>query len=223
MDLQSYLEQKSRRVDVPRGRAVCYRCWQAGFGCYCESVKPFSCAVKFVILIHPIEVKRRIATGRMAHLCLRDSELIEGQEFSENARVQSILRDQSHHCVVLYPGRRSTNLSLLSNEGRTALIPPGKKLVVFVIDGTWNTAGRMIRSSGLRDLPTISFDPDTVSRFRVRKQPAPECLSTIEAIHRTIELLGVAPKAREHDNLLDVFDHMVEFQLLFTDSSEVSG
>ena len=41
----------------------------------------------------------------------------------------------------------------------------------------------------LGPLPRISFDPGEPSRFRGRKQPKPECLSTIEAIHRTIDLL----------------------------------
>lgn len=181
-------------------------------------MKPFECGIEFVILIHPIEVKRRIATGRMAHLCLADSHLIAGKEFSSNREVQSILANPKNFCVTLYPGPRSKNLSLMTEEARACFVPPGKKLVVFVIDGTWNTAGRMIRSDGLRDLPTISFDPETQSRFRVRKQPAPECLSTIEAIHRTIDLLKGPSSSREHDTLLDVFDQMVEFQLLFSES-----
>jgi DTW domain-containing protein YfiP len=50
----------------------------------------------------------------------------------------------------------------------------------------------------------------------VRKQPAPEFLSTIEAIHQTIDLFAEGG-SREHDNLLTVFDQMVEFQLRFTE------
>lgn len=223
MNLQGYLELREKvRAETPQPRHVCYTCRQAGFGCFCEFVVPFDSGIHFVILIHPIEVKRRIATGRMAHLCLKGSTLIEGTEFSQNRKVREIVLDKRNHCVVLYPGRRSVNLSLLSDEGRASLVPAGKKLVVFVIDGTWNTAGRMIRSDCLRELPTISFEPGLKSRFRVRKQPAPECLSTIEAIHHTLDLLqgraDNSPDVREHDNLLTVFDQMVEFQLRFTES-----
>ncbi len=216
VNLEAYLQlKKDRHTAVPRSRSVCYRCNQAGFGCYCEFVKPFAADMKFVILIHPIEVKRRIATGRMAHLCLKDSELIQGQEFSNSIRVQALTQDEKNHCVVLYPGDRSVNLTALTPNERKQLIPDGKKLVIFVIDGTWNTAGRMIRSTHLKNLPRISFDADAPSRFRVRKQPMPECLSTIEAIHKTIELYS--PETNDHDNLLDVFDQMVEFQLKFTE------
>jgi DTW domain-containing protein YfiP len=174
-------------------------------------VKPFDPGVQFVILIHPIEARRRVATGRMAHLSLRGSILIEGIEFSGHPQIRELVSSPENHCVILYPGRNSTDLS---HEG-AAFIPNGKKLVVFVIDGTWATAGRMIRSEDLRGLPSISFTPSTRSRFRVRRQPAAECLSTIEAIHRTIDLLGTT---QDHDRLLTVFDKMVEFQLGFSES-----
>jgi DTW domain-containing protein YfiP len=181
---------------------------------------PVALDVHFVILIHPLEVKRRVATGRMAHLCLSESTLIEGFDFSGNARVGGFVADPRNHCVVLYPGPRSVNLSRLSDEGRVALTPPGRRLVVFVIDGTWNTAGRMIRNEHLGGLPTLSFDPGEPSRFRVRKQPKPECLSTIEAIHRTIDLLrpNDVARTRAHDNMLSVFDYLVDYQLLFENS-----
>jgi DTW domain-containing protein YfiP len=223
MDLQSYLQRKENlKANLKQPRPVCWTCRQAGFGCFCEFVRPFDSGIHFVILIHPIEVKRRIATGRMAHLCLKNSTLIEGQEFSDNLKVREIASDKSNYCVVLYPGRHSVNLSSLSKDERSNLAPPDKKLVVFVIDGTWNTAGRMIRSRCLRDLPTISFDANFQSRFRVRRQPAPECLSTIEAIHETIDQLQfqneAATRLRDHDNLLTVFDQMVKFQLRFTEN-----
>lgn len=210
MNVATYLERKSL-LKNPTARPVCWTCRQAGAGCFCAHVKPFDPGVQFVILIHPIEARRRVATGRMAHLSLRGSILIEGVEFSGHPQIRELVSSPENHCVILYPGRNSTDLS---REG-AAFIPDAKKLVVFVIDGTWATAGRMIRSEDLRGLPSISFTPSTRSRFRVRRQPAAECLSTIEAIHRTIDLLGTT---QDHDRLLTVFDKMVEFQLGFSES-----
>ena len=70
-------------------------------------------------------------------------------------------------------------------------------------------------SKNLKNLPQICFTPERLSTFRVRKQPAPECVSTIEAIHQCIELLGT--ENREHDKLLEVFDQLVEQQLVFVE------
>lgn len=175
--------------------------------------------MKFVILIHPIERKRRIATGRMTHLCLADSDLIEGEDFSLDSRVNSILSDSAYHPVMLYPGVGSLDVSLLGARERASQFPSGKKLAVFVIDGTWHTARKMVRSSNLVGLQRICFTPSAPSNFRVRKQPREGCVSTIEAVHETIELLGGAygfdVSSRAHDNLLSVFDSLVETQLKF--------
>ncbi len=175
--------------------------------------------MKFVILIHPIERRRRIATGRMTHLCLENSDLIIGEDYSADAKVNSILSDSAYHPVMLYPGVGSTDVSLMPASERSAIFPEGKKLAVFVIDGTWNTARRMVRSENLRGLQRICFTPSAPSTFRVRKQPREGCVSTIEAVHETIELLGAEQGfevgARQHDNLLFVFDQLVENQLKF--------
>jgi DTW domain-containing protein YfiP len=86
------------------------------------------------------------------------------------------------------------------------------------VDGTWITARKtMQRSANLRNLPQICFDPPHPSRIRLRKQPKEYCFSTVEAIHHTIELLGVSfgfdTNSRRHDHLLEIFDQMVEQQI----------
>jgi len=179
----------------------------------------------FVILIHPIEVHRRIATGRMSHLVLQNSHLIMGQDYTENFQVNAILEDPRRHNVMLYPGRYSQNLTDLSEPERSTLFPADKRLTIFVIDGTWATARRTVRQSkNLSPLPRICFSPEKPSNFRVRKQPHAACYSTIEAIHHTIELVGSSQsfnvQDREHDKLLYVFDKMVERQLEFIRLSE---
>jgi DTW domain-containing protein YfiP len=167
-----------------------------------------------------LEVERKIATGRMAHLILENSLLLKGHDYSENLIVNELISNQKNQCVVLFPGENSVNLSKFSNEEKESYFKEDKNLVIFLVDGTWTTAKQTMRvSENLKDLPRISFDPSHLSNFRVRKQPKGECLSTIEAIHQTIELLGERKSFslgnRPHDNLLHVFNYMVENQLLF--------
>jgi DTW domain-containing protein len=205
---------------APQVRASCHLCRQSKFNCYCAHVQRFDPQIMFVILIHPVEVQRRIATGRMSHLCLENSYLIEGEDFSKHGLVNDLIADPAHQCVMLYPGQDSINLSELSEVDRGAPFTRDKKLVVFVIDGTWATARKMVRySQNLSTLPRICFSLDQPSNFRVRKQPAAGCYSTIEAIHQVIELVGSFYQfpiaSRRHDNLLTVFDKMVEQQLQF--------
>src|SRR3569623_3185065 len=101
-----------------------------------------------------------------------------GYDYSRNQRLTEIVNDPRHYPVVLFPGPKSADLSNMKSHERAAVFPAGKTPVVIVIDGTWNTAKKMLRrSSNLRDLPRICFTPDRPSNFRVRKQPKPGCFS----------------------------------------------
>ena len=221
MNLQDFLiKRKSLLLQAPQYRVLCANCSQPTFSCFCAQIQSFDPEISFVILIHPIEVKRRIATGRMSHLCLKGSYLIKGQDYTENCTVNELIADSNYHSVILYPGINSKNISPLTVQERAGLFPKTKKLRLFIIDGTWATARKMIRQSqNLKNLPRICFSPTTPSNFRVRKQPHSACYSTIEAIHHTIELIGETQDfntaQRQHDNLLHVFNYMVENQLEF--------
>ena len=230
MNLASYLEKRRQTVETASiSDPVCKQCLLTTRFCYCGGIKKFYPEMDFVILIHPIEVRRRIATGRMSHLTLENSVLIRGHDFSKNAVLNEIISDSSRECVVLYPGTQSTNLSDLTEEKRSALFDSQKKLTIIVVDGTWMTARKMMHlSQNINKLPRISFTPNGPSNFKVRKQPRSFCLSTIEAIHTTIELLGPMREfnlsTRKHDALLDVFDSMVEKRLrLLRESHNVLG
>jgi DTW domain-containing protein YfiP len=218
-NVASYLERRrlQHAAEMSRGRDLCRACLQPPFGCYCADLRPFDPKMRFVVLIHPLEARRRIATGRMSHLNLIGSRLIRGEDFSNDLAVDAIVRDPALYPVVLYPGPGSVDLSKQTAVERATIFPADKTPAVIVLDGTWWTARKMIRSSNLKSLPRICFTPAVPSRFRVRKQPKPECWSTIEAIHETIELLGESrgfdTASRRHDSLLRVFDVMVERQL----------
>lgn len=216
--LQDYLLKKHKQeLEKPIYRNLCTTCLHPEFSCYCATIETFDPQVQFVILIHPIEFQRRIATGRMAHLILQNSTFIRGHDFSQDFVVNSILSDPLNHCVVLYPSLSSINLSEVQKD-QQKIFPQDKKLVVFVIDGTWATARQMMRQSlNLHSVQRVSFTPKAKSNFRVRKQPDANCLSTIEAIHEFIEVasehFSFDKTTRRHDVLLKAFDSMVEKQI----------
>ena len=225
------LAYQSRRlrlqeIEMSRGRSLCPSCLQPAFGCYCRGLRPVDPRIRFIVLIHPLEARRRIATGRMSHLCLSNSLLIRGEDYTGNRAIDAVVSDPGVHSVVLYPGPTSLDLSRIPADARTALFPADKKLAVFVIDGTWWTARKIVRSANIAGLPRVCFTPRTPSRFRVRKQPSAGCWSTIEAIHEAIELLGPGQgfdvASRAHDVLLDTFDAMVERQLACIQSMRAS-
>jgi DTW domain-containing protein YfiP len=156
---------------------------------------------------------QKTGTGRLAALCLKNSELLVGVDFSADARVNALLADPAYAPFVLYPGPKAANFGTL---GRDAL-PEGKVPLVFVIDGTWRTARTLLnRSRNVGALPRLSFAGAYRSRFSIKKQPMEHCVSTIEAIYhlcREAEAAGHEKLGDKCEVLLDVLQKIVDTQV----------
>jgi DTW domain-containing protein YfiP len=151
----------------------------------------------------------------MTRLCVEGSRLIQGESFDECEQVAALLDDPSNDCRLLFPGKRALDIG-----AHGCPVPADKRLVIFVLDGTWITARRMYRMSRrLQSLPQICFQPSVPSEYRFKKQPDPHCLSTLEAVHR---LIGVLEPEIHADNLMEVFRGMVETQLRFGERNSAS-
>ena len=171
-------------------------------------------ATRFVFLTHPKEFKQeKAATGRLTHLCLPQSEIRMGVAFDGDEEVQAILRDPALHCVLLYPGPSALNLT--GGELRPADLG-GRRLVVFLLDATWSLGRKMLRlSPSLQRLPRVRFTPETRSRYLIKQQPHPDCLSTLEATHEMLLALERSGLDRYPDprQLVGLFHRMQDFQM----------
>lgn len=172
--LSEFRARKERLALAARPfRLRCQVCLQPAFSCYCNSIERFDPNIEFVLLIHPVEARRRIATGRMSFLSLENARMFTGAEFQNHKEIGEILKEPENCCMVLWPGPQSVNLSGLGSQKLHEMFHPQKHLVIFVIDGTWATAKKMLRQSPeLGGLPQICFTPPSPSNFRVRQQPA---------------------------------------------------
>ncbi|MGK5085527.1 tRNA-uridine aminocarboxypropyltransferase [Bdellovibrionota bacterium FG-1] len=198
-------------------RVICRKCRRAVKACDCSHIKPFASGPRFVILIHPKENRKRVGTGRLTHLCITNSVLVEGVDFSTDPVVQQIVQDSANWPVVLYPGPQAMDLTENAGGQLEALVPAGKNLVIFILDGTWFCAQKMLKvSTNLRQLPQIMFTPPHPSIYQFRRQPHALCFSSIEAVHVMIERLNESPRWRSapgHDSLLEMFQRLIDRQL----------
>lgn len=173
--------------------------------------------------MHPKERRKRsgTGTGRYTHLCIRNSIIIEGADLSKNELFNKLICDQKLQPYVLFPGDESINLSNDFSLFESA-IPVHRTPLVFIIDGSWHCANKIMKiNPALAALPRISFNLDKPSAYSFRRQPEKHCLSTIEATHTLLTLFHTHRfhtffPNNEHDNLLDVFDALVQFQKGFS-------
>ena len=217
-------EYKARRAAsvASAGRDVCPRCRKARPTCYCHRLRPFASPVPFVILQHHEEARNAIATARMAHLSLTNSRLIVDGAFpAGHPEVEALLADPARRNVMLYPAPDAQPLDArLAEDAAT-----GRETTYWVLDAKWSQVPKMLRLSPcVRAMPTVAFEPDRESLFRVRRQPHRACLSTIEAIYVVIEryLRVRGLESTAHEALLDVFRHLVEQQLGYVGPGQTS-
>lgn len=205
-------------------RVMCYRCFWPQPLCWCGSIRPMESRTHFVFLMHPKEFKQEKAgTGRLTHLCLRNSVIHMGVEFDQHETVQELIADPRNFPVLLYPGTEAKNLS----RGELAAGDLGsRRLVVFLLDATWTGARKMLRvSPSLQRLPRIMFSPSAKSRFVIKQQPKDGCLSTLEATHElltTLERSGLDTYS-DPAQLLDLFQRMQDYQIKCASDPKLGG
>jgi len=182
--------------------------------CICKHISPFQTNTRFIILMHPKEYKKeKTGTGHMTKLQLENSEIIVGVDFTNNKRVNEILAKEKSCSFLLYPGKESFNLSIRKSSEINSFM--GINPHIFLLDGTWACARKMLsQSKNLQKLKRVSFDNKIKSKFIIKQQPAPLCLSTIESVYTVLNLLkeGNFEQCETRDFLIP-FEKMIEYQL----------
>jgi len=193
------LTRHMEALEAPR--KACLRCRRPEVVCYCSKIPRLETRTRVVFLQHPRERKVAIGTARMAHLALPNSEFHQGVHFDEQAWLSHLC--DSGKAAVLFPGPGSKTPAELDVLPETLL----------VLDGTWTLARKLLRENEvLRRFPRIGFTPRRPGNYRIRKEPTPESLATIEAVAEILGELEGRPGA--FDAMLEPFDFMVDRQLV---------
>ena len=142
--------------------------------CLCAMIPTVATRTRVVIVRHHLERWRSSNSGRLAHLALPNSEIID--------------HGGAAGVAVLPP---LAGAWLVFPEGEPALrAPQPAPRQLVVLDATWSQARRMFRKlAGLRGLPILRLADDDTPVARLRESPSPGRVSTIEAIARALRLV----------------------------------
>ncbi len=166
--------------------------------CICALIPRIETRTRLVLLIHRLELRKPTNTGRLAALCLPNSEvLVRGHA---DAAAAPFKPRPGVRSVLLFPAGDAIPLD--------ALPPSRLPTALLVPDGTWRQASKVRnRVDGLRDLPCVSPPPEAPSTYRLRAEAHAHGLATIEAIARA---MGVLEGMHVRRALELVFRAMVE-------------
>ena len=182
--------------------------------CICELLPRLETRTRLVLFVHRFEEQRPSNTGRLAAECMTGSEVfVLGEPHRPPAPFAC---PPGTRPLLLYPGESAIPLDRLPLESQP--------ITLVVPDGNWRRVKRIrTRVPGLSEITQVALPPGPPSNYRLRTDPRPERVSTLEAIARALGILeGPAVQAE----LERVFRIMVD-RILWTrgqlPASEVTG
>ena len=202
-------------------REFCWSCHRPQVACFCDKVQAFSSDARFALIVHPYEAKSTVGTAWIMRRSISNLKWFrsKGRDLDTDPEFLAMIHSPEVVPFLLFPGKNSLNLNHASDEEWRQRVPQSWKPLFIVIDGTWTQAKQMLRESALlRSLPSASFETTQLSEYGFKKQPDPHCLSSVEGVHRVIEILASRswaklPALRAHDQMIEIFRGMVRFQI----------
>lgn len=158
-----------------------------------------------LVLQHPNERGKYYGTLKLLSALAKNVTVLRGVLFERN-QILDAIGDRTP--FILFPGPQAVSPQALTLTGKEILI---------VIDGTWSEAGKIFRRNEcLSHFQSLKIEAQQ-SEYKIRKQPKPGCLSTIEATLAALEALPQesAQGLQACQALRGAFRTMVEQQLLF--------
>ena len=180
-------------------RERCERCQRPVAQCYCAQLSALDNSWPVWIIQHPTEARHALGTARIAALGLRECTLsVSRQPDASHPFAQAKLSP-----VLIYPSPISLPLDELVHA-------PCRPLIF--IDATWRKSHRMLMENAwLAALPRYALHNPPPSRYRIRREPRPDAISTLEAI---VHSLGVLEGERtRYRPLLEQMDRLVDEQI----------
>ena len=218
------------RVESPR--EVCDRCARPPEVCLCSALPkaPIVTQTRVLVLQHPAEAKKGIASVPLIQMCLEHTTIVSGKYFNPNMTEFNSALEEGYVPLLLFPGPEAELLDrgvdssapkAVSRRWENEVFGPdkanSKKILLVLVDGTWTQARHMIRHSTelLEATTQVMFSASAESTFdALRKEPEKHCMSTLEACARSLRILErTAAAGLAADYMEATLERLVEIQL----------
>jgi DTW domain-containing protein len=180
----------------------CLRCFRPLELCFCSTIPVIHNRTDVVIVQHRRERSHAFNTARIVRHALQKCTLLCNH--MEELVEQFSALQLSAGAGLLYP---SPQARLLTGVG-----PSEHPDQLIILDGTWSHAQALVRHlPQLQALPHFVLAPTAPSRYRIRREPNEQAVSTVEAAVDALRI--IEPETIGFDQLLLAFDQMIDDQI----------
>lgn len=190
-------------METAQNSPNCPDCWRAKPRCLCSEISPCPTRTQVLILQHPQEARNPLTSARLASATLSGSVHRVGLNWRSLSAALG-RPAESKDWAVLFLGtlKNSEKLPKIPFQVVTqkgSQVPPSEIKGIVILDGNWKQSKTLWwRNPWLLKLKRIVLNPEVPSNWgALRKQPRPECLSTIESLSFTLNSLKESPKVSE--------------------------
>lgn len=181
---------------------TCPKCFKDLSLCICDSIRQLENKTRVLILQHPQEPDKELGTAKLANLILKNSKLktcfsipnlmkAEGTDVNPANWIVLFLGSK-YKLNQIKKNKEHSEIIFFNKKGEEVSFDKNKIEGIVLLDGTWAQAKTLWwRNPWLVKLKRVVIFPKNPSLYgKLRKEPRKECLSTIESIAYSLEILG---------------------------------
>lgn len=195
--LYQYRLERSTKPFIARGSRIarCQYCHVVTQHCLCAYQPDLNTYVAVMLIVSENEVFKPSNTGRLIADTVKETYVYQWHRTEPAAEMLALLANPDYFPVLVFPAQDETDKPRILTD-----IPPdisGRKPLLIFIDGSWREAKRIYRKSPyLADLPMVSIEPDSLSRYMMRKSDNEQHLATAEVASLVLDKFGEQIAAR---------------------------
>jgi len=191
-------------------RPQCPACCRPPAYCYCSRITEIANTWPVFILQDVREARHPLGTARIAALSLLRAEMVTLDPDRPDPTADLLGKAFSRPLInpaLIYPGDNASSMRDLLMGGPCEENPRD----LLFIDASWGRSLRMIKVFPVLDaLPRFALSDMPVSRYRIRKQPSADAVSTLEAI---VGVLQQVQPTLDCNPMLATMDWVIDQQI----------
>jgi DTW domain-containing protein YfiP len=148
------------------------------------------------------EILKPSNTGRLIADIVPDTFAFIWSRTEPDNQMLALLQDPQWQPIVIFPAEYCQAERVISENNQLS----DKKPLFILLDGSWAQAKKMFRKSPYLDkLPVLSFSPENISRYLVRKAVKDNQLATAEVAALALEFIDEPENSTQLALLFEVF------------------